>query len=290
MGIGAFVRVSGSGMGCPDWPKCFGQWVPPTEESELPLNWRETYAALGADHLSFNAVRTWIEYTNRLFGVLTGLAVFGLAVASFLERKRNRMLFPLAIVALVLTGYQGWLGAQVVGMNLAHSMVSIHLFMAYLVLGILTVCLLLTAKRQPEALTSNTRLALAIFLGALLLQILMGALVRGEIDQFADAMGLPAEHLSKDYLPIHRSFSIIVFGIGTWAFFKWREQKVMGGLLVLAASCLLLQIISGTVLNSLGLKGGLQILHVVLASSIFAAVIYAGAAGLAIAQPSGEKE
>ena len=63
--IGGLVRVSGAGMGCPDWPQCFGHWIPPTNIEQVPLEFRD----------QFNLVLAWIEYSNRLFGALVGLVV-----------------------------------------------------------------------------------------------------------------------------------------------------------------------------------------------------------------------
>src|SRR4028118_360369 len=107
--VGGVVRSTGSGMGCPDWPRCFGSWVPPTDASELPADYREVYSQkrkakndrLAAtlrrmgfeatanlitndpsmfEEAQFNALRTWIEYGNRLIGVLIGIFIFITAV------------------------------------------------------------------------------------------------------------------------------------------------------------------------------------------------------------------
>src|SRR4028119_1014324 len=103
--VGGVVRSTGSGMGCPDWPKCFGTWVPPTAVSQLPPNYKEIYTEqrvaknqriaktldqLGFEEVAaqifahptqyvetdFNATKTWIEYLNRLLGALIGVFIF----------------------------------------------------------------------------------------------------------------------------------------------------------------------------------------------------------------------
>ena len=64
--VGGMVRVAGAGMGCPDWPKCFDRWIPPTSIEQLPDH---------IDPAKFNIVLAWIEYGNRLFGALVGLSI-----------------------------------------------------------------------------------------------------------------------------------------------------------------------------------------------------------------------
>ncbi|MFZ9140362.1 MAG: COX15/CtaA family protein, partial [Burkholderiaceae bacterium] len=86
--VGGTVRATGSGMGCPDWPLCFGQLIPPTSEAQLPPNWREIYSHRGYSNLPFDAVKTWTEYLNRLVGVVIGLLVISTA---WLARRYRRL-------------------------------------------------------------------------------------------------------------------------------------------------------------------------------------------------------
>lgn len=164
--VGGIVRSTGSGMGCPDWPKCFGTWVPPTDIRELPANYKEVYTAqrvaknqklaltlqrLGFAQVAgsifahptqyietdFNPIKTWIEYVNRLLGALIGIFVFLTAVAAWSYRQRNPPVFWLAVGAWLLTGVQGWLGSLVVSTNLLPVMVTVHMGLALLIVAML---------------------------------------------------------------------------------------------------------------------------------------------------------
>src|SRR5688572_30759769 len=133
--VGGIVRSTGSGMGCPDWPKCFGNWVPPTSVSELPANYKEIYAAHRekknirfAKYLSmigmketgeqilndptilhendFNPTKTWIEYLNRVLGVIIGFLIFAVFVVSIKFRKTELRLTVIAAATFVLVGIQ----------------------------------------------------------------------------------------------------------------------------------------------------------------------------------------
>lgn len=164
--VGGVVRATGSGMGCPDWPKCFGQWIPPTEVSQLPTGYKQAYtaqrvaknqklartlASLGFRQVAgeifahptqyieteFNATKTWIEYLNRLLGALIGIFVFITAIVAWPYWRRDRPVFWLAAASWLLTGFQGWLGSLVVSTNLLPIMVTIHMGLALLIVALL---------------------------------------------------------------------------------------------------------------------------------------------------------
>ena len=164
--VGGVVRSTGSGMGCPDWPKCFGQWVPPTEASQLPPNYKEVYTAqrvaknqklartlqkLGFAQVAgsifahptqyietdFNPVKTWIEYVNRLLGALIGVFVLLTVVFALPYWHRDRVIFWLALASFLLTGVQGYLGSLVVSTNLLPVMVTVHMALALVIVALL---------------------------------------------------------------------------------------------------------------------------------------------------------
>ena len=128
VGLGGLVRVTESGMGCPDWPKCFGLWVPPTCECQLPDNYHEIYKDHGYPIGSnFDVVKTWIEYFNRLAGVLTGLFVMLTLYLAYRVRSIHRYIFYGSLLCFILVILEGGLGAE--AGRLGGSVLSEHLLL-----------------------------------------------------------------------------------------------------------------------------------------------------------------
>lgn len=141
--VGGFVRVSGAGLGCPDWPKCFDRWIPPTSVSQLPPT---------VDPSTFNVTLAWIEYINRLIGVAIGILIFITTILAFKHARRiPRILYP-TIAALVLVGIEGWQGSQVVSSKLEPFIVTIHMVLAFLIVS----CLLYATLQAHRLVTGQT--------------------------------------------------------------------------------------------------------------------------------------
>jgi protoheme IX farnesyltransferase len=109
--VGGLVRATDSGLGCPDWPLCFGDWIPPAD------------------------LHAWIEHTHRLIAaVFVGPMVGAIGLITvFSHRRRDLPLLGAAVVAGVLVIVQSLLGAAVVLQGLAAELVSAHLAMALVV-------------------------------------------------------------------------------------------------------------------------------------------------------------
>jgi len=126
--VGGLVRVSGAGLGCPDWPKCFGSWIPPLNISQLPTE---------IDPNLFNFTLAWIEYINRLFGMTVGMLIAVVAFWALIKfTKQIKIVVPSALAG-VLVAFEGWQGSQVVASGLEPIIVSAHLVIAFIIASLL---------------------------------------------------------------------------------------------------------------------------------------------------------
>ncbi|MFI5183299.1 MAG: heme A synthase [Vicinamibacteria bacterium] len=221
--VGGLVRASGAGMGCPDWPKCFGLWIPPLRADQLPPAF---------DPARFNAALTWTEYTNRLLGVATGFLIFGTLIAAIVYHRRSpRILWPV-VAAFLGVGFQGWLGGRVVAHNLAPWVVTVHLLVALVIVSLLLYATAQaffeaegprTERRPVDGVTATGTTAL---MALSLSQIALGTQVRGAIDQHAATFGLPRSALLASVGwpdTAHRNLALVVLAVALWL--AWRVHR-----------------------------------------------------------------
>lgn len=214
--IGSMVRSTGSGMGCPDWPRCFGKLIPPTHIDQLPLNYKEIYKVSGRQIADFSATKTWTEYMNRLFGAWTGIASLILVFLSFKIRKTHSKINILSFVSLFLVVLNGWLGSKVVQTHLHPGTITLHMFLAMMLVFFL---LKLKYEVNPPELVhwdkraQFSKVALMLLIG-LFVQILLGTQVREQVDHLTNTH-MPLD--KQDWLNqldyvfyIHRTFSIVL--------------------------------------------------------------------------------
>ena len=180
IGLGGFVRAAGAGLGCPDWPKCFGRWIPPTEASQLPAD---------IDPELFNFQLAWIEYVNRLVGVTVGLLILATAWLAWRDHRGDRQVLVPALAAVLLVAFQGWFGGQVVAHELDPRFVTVHLLVAVAIIAVLIAAAANSFPRAGRDESADPAPQLRLVRAALalvLLQICLGALVRGSIDLAAE--------------------------------------------------------------------------------------------------------
>jgi len=281
--VGGIVRATGAGMGCPDWPKCFDQWVPPTAESQLPANYQEIYADRGYAETEFNVRKTWTEYLNRLLGVFTGFTILLTLIASLPYRKTDPKVFWLSLSGFILVGVQGWLGSRVVASNLNPGMITVHMLLAQVIVGIL-IWSLLRATVQPgtnQDLLNLPSWVFPVLVGATLLgllQLVIGTQVREGVDLIAKQSNNENRHLWIDNLPlafsIHKWLALPLTLFNGWLIFDilGRTQNGLLRKLVIGLAVVLgATILMGMSMDRLNLPMFAQPLHLWFASLIFGA-------------------
>jgi len=308
--VGGIVRSTGSGMGCPDWPKCFGSVVPPTQVDQLPENYQEIYLnirlaknerfvalleKLGftetAEQIAndksilveeeFNPVKTWIEYLNRLVGVVIGLLILITVWKSFKLWSIDKWIPIHSLIALILVLFTGWIGSIVVSTNLLAWMITFHMLLALaLVAELLYINHRSERLKIGHAIKANVPakvLYLLIFGTVLMLvQVVLGTQVREQIDRISFSLGGLlreewVERVGVDFL-VHRSFSLLLLLVHVvyffWAFkFSVRKSKVNLFSQVLIV-LVLLEIATGVGMAYFGIPAVLQPIHLLTGSLI----------------------
>jgi cytochrome c oxidase assembly protein subunit 15 len=297
---GSFVRITGSGMGCPDWPKCFGEWIPPTTDENLPENYKDIYSEKRAKKVEkfsnflsrigleetaeklendpnllveqdFNGRKTWTEYVNRLVGFLSGNALL-LAFLWILLKYRKRKLILLTFVNLILMGIQAWFGSIVVASNLVPWTITVHMFLALVIIGIQLYVIRMISPSQQTNLSVDkwVRYLLILCFGITVYQMFLGTQVREYIDELIKMGYNQSEWVEMVGMPfyIHRSFSWGVLILLTYV--AWRNEKAnkyapIRWLYVVLA----LELITGVLLAYAEMPGIARTAHLVFASAMF---------------------
>ena len=307
---GALVRMTGSGMGCPDWPKCFGYYIPPTEKTTLlwspnrdfgkgqviivdekllvaksdfnsgtSFDKNQFEAFTKHDYAEFDATKTWIEYINRLIGALAGLIVFLMAILSITYWKENKKITLFSLLSVFLMGFQGWLGATVVYSVLNPLKITLHMMVALLIVGVLLYIIgqtkLIINNLKTEKIFKNV---LIITLIMTLIQIILGTQVRQYVDEQVKILGyqqmsLILENPNINFY-IHRSFSILILGLNAFLFFRNRKLQLGFNKINWIIALIFVEIASGMVMYYLHFPFGSQPLHLIIASLLFGVQFY----------------
>ncbi len=281
--IGGLVRSTGSGMGCPDWPKCFGQWIPPSDISELPLDYKTKFAVAGKEIADFDAFKTWTEYYNRLIGVVIGLFVFLTVIFALPYLKStNKKIFWLSFLAFILVGFQGWIGSIVVSTDLATYMITIHMLIALIIVALLIYTV--SASQDFVIYQINPLPGLKTLIWVLLIiaivQTVSGTQVREAIDEIAkriDNRWVWTDNAGNIFL-MHRSWSWFSLLISIYMMLQFKKIFLRESILYKASLALVLlmctQALSGAVLANLGFPSQFQSIHLTLGSLTVGLIIF----------------
>lgn len=268
--VGGVVRSTGSGMGCPDWPKCFGSWVPPTTVEQLPEGYKKIYAdqrleknekivsyleTLGFDELAhdiendpnvkreeeFNVTKTWIEYINRLTGAIIGILVFLTFLLSISYWSSSPSITISSFLAVFLTGFQGWLGSIVVSTNLLPGTITVHMVLAMVIVNLLLYAAFKATKQYVRIGINSSAKKKLWYVGLVILvlttiQMILGTEVREEVDLIKNAIPelVPPRSTWIESLgqifKTHRTFSWLLVISGAYLGYILWKEEITGQL------------------------------------------------------------
>lgn len=293
MFVGAIVRVTGSGMGCPDWPTCWGCLIPPTAVEEvdfdkLPIErFRQKAERMGRDpaaitveslRAEFNPRHVWTEFINRLCSLPVGFFSLATFIAAFWQREKRPWVFWMAFGSVVVVLVNAWMGARVVYSGLKPGVLTTHLALAMVLTGMLAYCAWRGTDRPWRIGWKGdirlARRAVEALLVLVVIEGILGAQVREMTDELAKFHdNMPREqwiHELEDswmYL-FHRSFSWVILAVTVWAWWMSRRYRIGGAGKVEHAvhAIVWIQMLLGLIMAQIHIYSWVQVLHVGLAA------------------------
>lgn len=300
MFAGAIVRVTGAGMGCPDWPTCWGCLIPPTridqvDFSKLPIErFQKKAERMGRDpktitidtlRQEFNPRHVWTEFLNRLSSMPVGFFALATFIAAFWQREKRPLVFWLAFTSLIVVLVNAWMGARVVYSGLIPGVLTTHLALAMSLLGTLIYCAWRGADqvwyvRMEAVPLARLRWVVTILLVVIITEGVLGTQVREMTDE------LVKRHISGGratwagelegswkYL-VHRSFSWVVLGMTIWAWTITKQHRHGGAGWVerVVLGIVVSQMLLGVVMAQVHIYSWVQVLHVGLAAILLSCI------------------
>lgn len=304
---GSLVKATDSGMGCPDWPKCFGHLIPPTNPDEVHWGIGKKYfkgQMVIADHqlwsaksdftsqkqfdyskwelynehsyALYNPTHTIIEYINRLASVLLGVFAMGMLIFSFISKNKQHI--ALAVFTMILIGFEAWLGKTVVDSALSPLKISIHLYAAFILLILVTAAWVKTRSKKLINPKKNAIRWVATSIILLLTQLFLGTKLREVFDHFYSNLAIERDFWINEaglVFLVHRSFSLIYCAVLILTYFiirkHWNQNhRIKQSFLLIAGLCLT-EIVTGIIMTYFDVPRFIQPTHVFLSACLLCA-------------------
>lgn len=296
---GATVRVTGSGLGCPDWPTCWGCLIPPTSVDQIDVEkldlekFKKHAARKGIDPEtitretvldSFDPVHTWIEFTNRLASLPLGFATLLLVLFSFGAKQNRGWIVGLSVFSLIDVLANAVMGAIVVRSGLQPGIITLHMALAFLLIVVLVTIIWLSRSRDTKQTLSLVRVkklkvVSILFFACLFGEGLLGSQLREQTDELAIAaeteQGIAREEWGEQLAAtliykVHRSFSwSLLLTSALLLIWTHREQeKVVEPKLIFGM--VIAMMLMGVVLAHVAIYPAVQVFHVGMTSVMLA--------------------
>ena len=279
--LGVVVRATGSGMGCPDWPTCHGALIPPTDD-----------------------YKAWLEWWHRTVAATIGLLILGVAFLAWRDYGDRRSILWPSLAAVVLVGFQAWLGKETVRLNNSGESVTAHLAAAMSLLGLLVYLFVRSgypARIAGRGGSQRFTLLAAFSAAATFALLLFGSNVTATSQWYVfpdwPLMGgslFPALTDANSAHVLHRWVAavvgLIVVGTGWVAWRTQRRHPVLVRLGLAAALLFPLQAVIGGLQVLTGLAQWTQTLHLALGAIIWALAVALAVAAYYEARMSGSAD